>query len=127
MKTIELARQDGVRIAALVARAAKETLKPRCILCDRPRSTRRGLCRSHNQWVAYWGLAPLFPAARGAKRGPKPTFDWAACGTPAQCRKHYRQGVPMCEACRRAENRRRQDSKKKLSKVPRNSGKRMIS
>lgn len=38
--------------------------------------------------------------------GPKPVFDWAACGSPAQYKKHQRHGVPMCEACRAAENRR---------------------
>lgn len=38
--------------------------------------------------------------------GPAPHFDWAACGTPAQHRKHVRYGIPICDACRAAESRR---------------------
>ena len=100
-----------------------------CILshCDRPRHS-KGLCRMHHhrfgQGMPHWS-APL-PASDG-KRGPKPAFDWAACGTPKQYQKHLRLGVPMCEACRKAENRRTQDSRKKLSKVPRNPKTRLIS
>lgn len=31
-------------------------------------------------------------------------FDWAACGTTAQYRKHLRHGIPVCERCRAAES-----------------------
>lgn len=59
-------------------------------------------------------LAPTRP-------GPKPFFDFAACGTAKQFRRHLRYGVPMCEACRRAENRRNQDRAKKLREPTRDS------
>lgn len=36
-------------------------------------------------------------------------FDWAACGTASQYRKHLRHGIAVCDSCRRAENRRNQD------------------
>ncbi|WP_085980785.1 hypothetical protein [Mycolicibacterium phlei] len=37
-------------------------------------------------------------------------FDWAACGTAAQYRKHLRHGIPPCQACLKAERRRVQDA-----------------
>ena len=128
MTTAAQARQNGIVIAELMIRAAEETLKPRCVLCSGPRVTRTGLCRSHAQWATYWGLTPLFPVVdKVGRRGRVAAFDWAACGTPKQYRKHLRQNVPMCDACRRAENRRVQDSQKKLSKASGNPGSRLIS
>lgn len=38
--------------------------------------------------------------------GPAPVFDWAACGTDKQYRKHLRHGITPCEPCRQAESRR---------------------
>lgn len=43
--------------------------------------------------------------------GPKPFFDWAACGTAAQYRKHLRHGQQPCAACRAAESRRQADAR----------------
>lgn len=40
------------------------------------------------------------------KPGPVPFFDPAACGTSKQYRKHLLHGIPLCERCRQAENRR---------------------
>lgn len=60
------------------------------------------------------------------RRGPRPIFDWAACGTSAQYRKHLLHKIPVCEACRRAENRRVQDRQKKSRKVPGEPISRMI-
>lgn len=65
-------------------------------------------------------LAPTRP-------GRKPFFDPVACGTAKQYQKHLRYGVPMCEACRRAENRRNQDRAKKLREPTRDSAIPLIS
>lgn len=54
-------------------------------------------------------LRDNLPAARRGCHGPAPQFDWAACGTPAQYRKHLRQKIPTCEPCRQAECRRQAD------------------
>ena len=114
MNTVAEARRDGIRIAKMMIRAAN---RPVCKDCG-GKHYAKGLCRRHYEQQRY--------VPQHHRRGPRPTFDWAACGSSAQFKKHCRQGVPMCEACRRAENRRTQDSRKKLSKVPGKSGTRMI-
>lgn len=39
-------------------------------------------------------------------------FDWAACGTPKQYRKHLRHKIPPCTPCLEAEARRQQDDRR---------------
>ncbi|WPH57710.1 HNH homing endonuclease [Mycobacterium phage WXIN] len=71
--------------------------------CDRVlehRSTE--LCGFHHKRLKT-GI-PL-DAPWGFRRGRPPTFDWAACGTTAQYKKHLNHGIPTCRACRDAENR----------------------
>lgn len=73
--------------------------------CGRPYRA-KGLCDFH--YYRRKNGRPL-DAPHGYRYGPRPLFDWAACGTAKQYRKHLRHRVPMCEPCRRAENRRNQD------------------
>jgi len=47
----------------------------------------------HRAWRAKRG-------ARTGRRGPEPS---AACGTRSGRNRHYREGTPVCEACRQAE------------------------
>lgn len=76
--------------------------------CGRTHSS-KGLCEFHYTRKKHG--RPL-DAPIGYRYGPKPFFDWAACGSTKQYRKHLRHNIPMCEACRRAENRRTQDRKR---------------
>lgn len=74
----------------------------RCELpgCERPHSA-KGLCQFHR---GRQRKGRKLDAPWGDGRGMKGYFDWAACGTPAQYRKHYRYNIPMCDECRRAES-----------------------
>ncbi|AID58890.1 hypothetical protein PBI_GAIA_71 [Mycobacterium phage Gaia] len=71
--------------------------------CDRPRIA-KGMCAMHR------GRKVRGTYLYGPPRsGPRPYFDWAACGTPAQARKHYRLNIPICEPCKEADNHRRRE------------------
>ncbi|QPO16702.1 hypothetical protein SEA_KASHFLOW_94 [Mycobacterium phage KashFlow] len=69
----------------------------------------KDLCRFHHQRL-------LRGKAMDDPRGNVGIFDWAACGTPAQYRKHFRHGIPLCDACRKAESRRQKDRREKAKR-----------
>lgn len=79
----------------------------------------KGLCAFH-----YGRQRKGIPlnAPKRVRRSGYGIFDSAACGTPAQYKKHLRYKIPMCESCRQAENRRTQDQRKKTSQRLREIG-----
>ena len=77
----------------------------RCELpgCERPHSA-KGLCQFHR---GRQRKGRKLDAPWGDGRSMKGYFDWAACGTSAQYRKHLRHKIPICYKCRQAESARR--------------------
>lgn len=53
------------------------------------------------------------PAGLTVRSAAGVDFDWAACGTPTQYRRHLRLKIPPCHLCRAAEARRSQDRYRK--------------
>lgn len=98
----------------------------RLLGCARPHYA-RDLCQFHyDRWRYNRPLDAPYKYLPAGGRGPKPFFDWAECGTSKQYKKHLRHGIPVCEPCRRAENRRVVDSKARRSRDKENARRRAL-